>query len=182
MTLMTRRLQHDWFRRYVLDPQEFRPGTRMPWAWPGGQTFFASCSTAGRIADRSRVGLFVRRRQALVPYGLSRGPIELDARQRGDPVSQLYRRGRAAGDRRGLSGKGQPGVRRRRSAAGPDLAGRIHRRGQALDRSRHGFQPPLGDNVCRLAGPAVCHARRSARRPGPIDRPRRWATGSAVIA
>ena len=38
MTLMTQRLNHDWFRRYVADPQKFRPGTRMPAAWYNGQS------------------------------------------------------------------------------------------------------------------------------------------------
>ncbi len=35
MTIMTKRLNQDWFRRYVDDPQSFRKGTRMPDAWPG---------------------------------------------------------------------------------------------------------------------------------------------------
>ncbi len=30
------RLKWDWFRRYLLDPQALRPGTRMPSFWPGG--------------------------------------------------------------------------------------------------------------------------------------------------
>jgi cytochrome c2 len=30
------RLKWDWFRRYLLDPQSLRPGTRMPSFWPGG--------------------------------------------------------------------------------------------------------------------------------------------------
>lgn len=34
MTTMTRRLRRDWFHRYMLDPQQYRPGTRMPAAWP----------------------------------------------------------------------------------------------------------------------------------------------------
>jgi len=30
------RLKWDWFRRFLLDPQATRPGTRMPAFWPGG--------------------------------------------------------------------------------------------------------------------------------------------------
>lgn len=36
MTILTSRLKHDWFRAYMLDPQRFRSGTRMPGAWPQG--------------------------------------------------------------------------------------------------------------------------------------------------
>ena len=34
MTAMTRRLRPEWFHSYVRDPLAFRPGTRMPSAWP----------------------------------------------------------------------------------------------------------------------------------------------------
>lgn len=37
LTQMTRRLNWDWFRRYLLDPSSLRPGTRMPAFWPEGQ-------------------------------------------------------------------------------------------------------------------------------------------------
>lgn len=35
---MTRRLRQDWFVRYMPDPQEYRPGTRMPSAFPNGKS------------------------------------------------------------------------------------------------------------------------------------------------
>ena len=31
---VTERLREDWFRRYLRDPQVYRPGTQMPSAWP----------------------------------------------------------------------------------------------------------------------------------------------------
>jgi mono/diheme cytochrome c family protein len=37
MTVMTRRLKKDWFRRYLPDPPALRPGTRMPSFWPDGK-------------------------------------------------------------------------------------------------------------------------------------------------
>src|SRR5947209_10508516 len=40
MILMTKRLRRDWFHAYLLDPQKVRPGTRMPAAWPEGETFY----------------------------------------------------------------------------------------------------------------------------------------------
>ncbi len=38
MTIMTKRLQRDWYFAYLLDPQKLRPGTRMPTAWTNGKT------------------------------------------------------------------------------------------------------------------------------------------------
>jgi hypothetical protein len=37
MQRMTTRLNPAWFEAYMLNPQAFRPGTRMPAAWPDGQ-------------------------------------------------------------------------------------------------------------------------------------------------
>jgi hypothetical protein len=34
---MTRRLREDWFLRYLPDPQQYRPGTRMPSGFPDGR-------------------------------------------------------------------------------------------------------------------------------------------------
>ncbi len=34
LAVMTQRLNEDWFKRYVRNPQEYRRGTRMPSAWP----------------------------------------------------------------------------------------------------------------------------------------------------
>ena len=36
----SRRLKPAWFHAWLKDPQKMRPGTRMPSAWPQGQTFF----------------------------------------------------------------------------------------------------------------------------------------------
>jgi cytochrome c2 len=37
MTEMAKRIEWDWFRRYLLDPASLRPGTRMPAFWPEGK-------------------------------------------------------------------------------------------------------------------------------------------------
>lgn len=37
MTQMAKRLQPEWFRRYLLDPASLRPGTRMPMFWSDGE-------------------------------------------------------------------------------------------------------------------------------------------------
>lgn len=38
LALMTQRLQREWFGRYLLDPVQLRPGTRMPQFWPQGKS------------------------------------------------------------------------------------------------------------------------------------------------
>src|SRR5205823_822216 len=38
LTLLTQRLRKSWFHYYMIDPNKYRPGTRMPSAFPGGQT------------------------------------------------------------------------------------------------------------------------------------------------
>ena len=40
MVRMPTRLRHYWFLAYVANPQQFRPGTRMPASWPEGKTFY----------------------------------------------------------------------------------------------------------------------------------------------
>jgi len=37
LTITSRRLREDWFKRYVRNPILYRPGTRMPQAWPPGE-------------------------------------------------------------------------------------------------------------------------------------------------
>lgn len=45
MTLLPKKLRHDWFHAYINDPQRFRPGTRMPSAFADGK------STLPKILD-----------------------------------------------------------------------------------------------------------------------------------
>jgi cytochrome c551/c552 len=38
LAFMPKRLQRDWFNRYLINPVALRPGTRMPTFWPGGKS------------------------------------------------------------------------------------------------------------------------------------------------
>lgn len=38
LSSLDKRLQPEWFRSYLLNPAEYRPGTLMPPLWPGGQS------------------------------------------------------------------------------------------------------------------------------------------------
>lgn len=80
MAIMTKRLKHDWFHNYMLNPQAFRAGTRMPAAWPQGNSTLRDVlgGSAGKqveaiwqyLADGGK---------ASAPYGLNPRAIELVA-------------------------------------------------------------------------------------------------------
>lgn len=72
------RLKWDWFRRYLLDPQALRPGTRMPAFWPGGVA--PNKEIAGGDAERqifSIWGYLARKNFTDLPAGLVQGKQEL---------------------------------------------------------------------------------------------------------
>ena len=78
LTTTTRRLNPDWFLRFLRDPNQFNPGTRMPSFWPdgvsplkevlGGDTTRQLAAIWGYLSDGER---------ARFPEGLSRQGVEL---------------------------------------------------------------------------------------------------------
>ena len=51
MLRMPTRLRRDWFERYLIDPQAYRPGTRMPASFPDGKSVLTRIAD-GRPADQ----------------------------------------------------------------------------------------------------------------------------------
>jgi mono/diheme cytochrome c family protein len=151
MTVMTRRLRHDWFHRYLVDTQAYRPGTRMPTAWPGGKTMLPQVLDGDTPRQIEAVWQFLSDgRDAAEPYGLGREPLPLL------PGSEaiIYRNFlKGAGPR--AIGVGYP---ERASLAfdANDLRIALIWQGAFIDAARHwsgrgnGFQAPLGDNVLEL--------------------------------
>ena len=75
---VTERLNEDWFRRFLLDPNRFHPGTRMPSFWPDGVSPFPAM--LGGKADRQFAALWTYLAdgsRAKFPEGLSRQNMEL---------------------------------------------------------------------------------------------------------
>ena len=151
MTVMTRRLRRDWFHRYLLDPQKFRPGTRMPGAWPMGQSLLPKVLDGDSTKQIEAIWRFLSDgTNAAEPFGLGRNPIPLVAGN--EPI--LYRNFLAGAGPRGI-GVGYP---EKANLAFDANAMRIALiwQGAFLDASRHwngrgeGFQAPLGDNVVSL--------------------------------
>lgn len=78
LTTSTQRLNEDWFRRFLRDPNRFNPGTRMPSLWPGGHSLLPALLD-GDI-DRQHAALWTYLAdgaQAKFPEGLSRQSMEL---------------------------------------------------------------------------------------------------------
>ena len=152
LTLMPQRLRHDWFRRYVLNPQEFRPGTRMPSAWPNGQTFLKKVLDGTAETQIEAVWDYLSDGdKALVPYGLARGPIELTP----ENEAIIYRNFIEGAGPRAI-GVGYP-EKANLAFDANDLRLALIWQGAFIDASRHwvdrggGNQPPLGDNILTLA-------------------------------
>ena len=153
MLTMTRRLRKSWFIRYMLDPQAYRPGTRMPAGWPRGQSQFPDLLLGDAVhqiaaiwdylADGGKAGL---------PRGLIRNPIELVPT--GEPI--IYRNFISGLSPRGIA-VGYP----ERANLGFDAEQmnlRMIWHNEFIDAQLHwngrgsGFQMPLGDHRMALVG------------------------------
>lgn len=152
MTTMARRLRPAWFHEYVLDPPKYRPGTRMPSAWPMGQSLLANVLGGETPQQIHAVWTYLTDGdKATMPQGLGRDPIELVA----DTEPVMYRNFIEGGGPRAI-GVGYPEHVNLAFDAN-DLRLALLWQGAFIDASKHwidrgaGFQPPLGDNVLKLA-------------------------------
>ncbi len=78
LTTATERLNEDWFRRFVLDPNRFNPGTRMPAFWPDGVSPLRDVCDG--VTDRQHAAIWTYLAdgsRAKFPEGLSRQNMEL---------------------------------------------------------------------------------------------------------
>ena len=78
LTMSTERLNEDWFRRFLRDPNKFNAGTRMPALWPGGRSLISAVLDGD--TDRQHAALwtyFADGAKAKFPEGLSRQNMEL---------------------------------------------------------------------------------------------------------
>lgn len=152
MTIMTERVRRDWFLRYLLDPNKFRPGTRMPAAWPLGQSQLPKILGGDTAQQVEAVWLYLSDGpKAANPYGVGREPILLAA-DNGEAI--LYRNFiQGAGPR--AIGVGYPEKVNLAFDAG-DLRYALLWHKEFMDASRHwtdrgaGFEPPLGEGILTL--------------------------------
>ncbi len=148
LTTMTSRLNKDWFIRYMLDPQRFRPGTRMPEAFPDGQTFYDEILDGTAVQQTDAIWLYLADGEnASAPKGLEKAKMELVAET--EPV--IYRNFIEGAGSRAI-GVGYPeGVNLAFDANEIRLA--TLWQGSFMDASRHwtgrgqGYEKPLGENI-----------------------------------
>lgn len=85
------RLRREWFAQYLIDPQKFRPGTRMPSFWPGGKIMngeFAKRFPGGTARQIDSIWTYlVEVEQSRLPAGMERtGSFELKPAEAGKPI------------------------------------------------------------------------------------------------
>jgi mono/diheme cytochrome c family protein len=157
MTTMTRRLRRDWFHRYMLNPQQYRPGTRMPAAWPNGRSVVPDIlgSEAG-VQIEAIWQYLLDGDRAKIPSGLMREAIELIPADR--PI--IYRNFLEGLSPRGIA-VGFP-EQAHFAWDAEHMTPRLIWHGAFIDASKHwvdrgpGNQSPLGDHVMTLpAGPPI---------------------------
>ncbi len=153
LTTMTKRLREDWFHRYMLDPQAFRPGTRMPAPWPFGTSTIRDLLEGSADKQIRAVWQYLGDGdKAAVPVGLVREPIEL--KPTWAPI--IYRNFIEGAGARAIG----VGYTERANLAwdANDMRLAMIWHGAFIDAARHwngrgvGFESPLGDDVLHLPG------------------------------
>lgn len=148
MLTMTERLRPEWFRRYMLEPTKYRPGTRMPASFPDGTSVLKTVYDGN--ADHQIAALWKylsQGTQAAIPEGLQRDQIVLDPQDK--PI--IYRNFLEGLSARGIAVGYPGGLNIAWDAQTMNLAKLWQ--GQFIDASMHwrdrgvGRQKPLGDLV-----------------------------------
>lgn len=156
MTIMTQRLNRDWFHHYLIDPQKIRTLTRMPSAWPQGQSTLPDVLGGDTAKQIEAIWLYLSDgKKAVLPVGLGSNFIPLIP----EDEAIIYRNFIEGGGTRAI-GVGYP-ERANIAFDANDMRLAMIWQGGFIDASRHwtnrgdGFQGPLGDNVLKLpAGPS----------------------------
>ena len=153
MTAMTSRLRRDWFHRYLVNPQEYRRGTRMPAAWPRGKSILPNVLDSNTPQQIQAIWDYLEQGdKAAIPTGLEKKAIVLKPTQR--PI--IYRNFIQGLSPRGIA-VGHP-EKVHYAWDAHDMNLKLIWHNQFIDASKHwvgrgpGFQSPLGDHVMNLVG------------------------------
>jgi mono/diheme cytochrome c family protein len=155
LSVMAHRLNPDWYYHYMLNPPAFRPGTRMPAAWPGGQAVLKkvlSGDTPKQI--RSTWAYLLDGKNAAEPAGLVEAKLELL------PIDEpiIYRNFIEGAGPRAIAVGFPQKVNYAWDANHQRLA--MIWQGAFIDAAMHwvgrgpGYQKPLGDNVLKFSDDA----------------------------
>ena len=154
MLLMPKRLKRDWFHAYCIDPQKIRPGTRMPTAWPNGQSVLPKLLDGQAATQIEAIWTYLGSKNPQTPPGMGRKFLPLV------PTSEaiIYRNFiQGAGNR--AIGVGFP-EKLNLAFDANELRLALVWKGGFIDAARHwtdrgvGAEGPLGDEVLGFpAGP-----------------------------
>ena len=146
------RLKWDWFRRYLLDPQELRPGTRMPAFWPAGISVNKETLAGDAEKQISAIWSYLARRNFTdLPPGLVHSKQEILAQTE----AVIYRNFIDGGGPRAI-GVAYP-EKANLAFDAEEMRLALIWQGAFIDAAKHrtgrgqGFEKPLGTNV--LTGP-----------------------------
>lgn len=150
MLLMPKRLKRDWFHAYCIDPQKVRPGTRMPTAWPNGQSTLPSILDGKAATQVEAIWAYLGSNNPQTPAGM--GPKFLPLVPTDGAI--IYRNFiQGAGNR--AIGVGYP-EKLNLAFDANDLRLALIWKGGFIDAARHwtdrgaGAEGPLGDDIVRL--------------------------------
>jgi len=78
LTTVTARLNEDWFRQFLRDPNRFHPGTRMPALWPNGKSLLPTVLDGDTDRQHAAIWTYLSDgTKAKFPEGLSRKNMEI---------------------------------------------------------------------------------------------------------
>ncbi len=148
MLTMTERLREDWFHRYMLAPNEYRPGTRMPLSFPDGKSVLTTVFDGDADRQIDAMWLYLSQGKAAnKPTGLDAEAIILTA----DSKPVIYRNFIEGIGPRGIAIGYPEHVNLAWDAGNMNLA--LLWKNEFIDAGKHwtgrgeGVQSPLGDAV-----------------------------------
>ncbi|MBY0527950.1 MAG: hypothetical protein K2R98_31420 [Gemmataceae bacterium] len=151
MTVMTTRLKRDWFHAYLIDPQKIRPGTRMPTAWPDGESVLPKVLDGKTATQVEAIWAFLGEgKAARVPFGMGKQAIPLEP----EGTAIIYRNFIQGAGTRGIA-VGYP-EKAHLAFDANDIRLAMIWQGAFIDAGKHwtdrgtGFEGPLGDNILNL--------------------------------
>jgi hypothetical protein len=166
------RLKWDWFRRYLLDPQALRPGTRMPAFWPGAVAVNKDVLGGDTEQQIAAIWLYLARKNFTdLPAGLIQGKMEVIPEQE----AVIYRNFIEGGGPRAI-GVGYP-ERANLCFDANELRISMLWQGPFIDAARHqtgrgaGYEKPLGTNVVKLPKAPAFAVLENDRAPWPEVKP-----------
>lgn len=151
LAIMTERLNRDWFYHYMLNPNKYRPGTRMPTSFPDGQTLLKNVLDGKADTQIEAIWVYLADgKTATVPLGMNKSSIPLI------PITEaiIYRNFIKGAGNRGIA-VGFP-ERAHLAFDANDIRLAMLWQGGFIDAKRHwtgrgeGAEGPLGDNILNL--------------------------------